>query len=74
MIQVEQGQVEAGLANLRRAVSIGPDLLPLQLNLASALVKAGLKDEARTQLEALMPRLKEGTPLYQDARALQAGL
>ncbi|MBP7614769.1 MAG: XrtA/PEP-CTERM system TPR-repeat protein PrsT [Thauera sp.] len=73
-IQMERGEIEAGLANLRRAVSIGPDLLPLQLNLSKALVKAGLKDEARTRLEALMPRLKDGTPLHQEARALQAGL
>jgi predicted Zn-dependent protease len=70
----QRGAVDAGLANLRRAVSIGPDLLPLQLNLAKALVKAGRKDEARTQLEALMPRLQDGTPLHQEARALQAGL
>lgn len=74
MIQVERGDVEAGLANLRRAVALGPDLLPLQLNLAKALAKAGLKDEARTRLDALMPRLKEGTPLYQEASVLQAGL
>lgn len=74
MIQVERGDVEAGLANLRRAVSIGPDLLPLQLNLAKALAKAGRKDEARSQLDALMPRLQEGTPMYQEARALQASL
>jgi predicted Zn-dependent protease len=63
-IQIERGEIDAGLANLRRAVSIGPDLLPLQLNLAKALVKAGRKDEARTQLDTLLPRLKEGTPLH----------
>ncbi len=73
-IQVARGAVDAGLANLRRAVSIGPDLLPLQLNLAKALVKAGRKDEARSQLVALMPRLQEGTPMHQEARALQASL
>jgi len=73
-IQVARGEVEEGLANLRRAVSIGPDLLPLQLNLAKALVKAGRKDEARAQLDALLPRLQDGTPIHQEARALQAGL
>lgn len=73
-IQVDSGAVDAGLANLRRAVSIGPDLLPLQLNLARALVKAGQKDEARTQLQALLPRLKEGTPLHQQADAMMNGL
>lgn len=73
-IQVERGAVDAGLANLRRAVSIGPDLLPLQLNLARALVKAGKKDEARTQLQALMPRLKDGTPMHQQAAALMKEL
>ena len=42
-----------------------PDLLPLQLNLVKALAKAGRKDEARSQLDALMPRLQEGTPMHQ---------
>lgn len=73
-IQVDRGELEAGLANLRRAVSIAPDLLPLQLNLARALDKAGRKDEARSQLQALMPRLEEGTPLHRQADELSRKL
>ena len=56
-IQVARGEVEEGLANLRRAVSIGPDLLPLQLNLAKALVKAGRKDEARAIAQTLLEKV-----------------
>ena len=52
----------------------GPDLLPLQLNLAKALAKAGRGAEARTQLDTLLPRLKEGTPLHGEALALQKTL
>lgn len=73
-IQIARGDVEAGLANLRRGVAIGPDLLPLQLNLAKALAGAGRKDEARVQLDTLMPRLQAGTPLHQEAQALQQAL
>jgi len=74
MIQVEGGDIEKGLVNLQRAVSLGPDLLPLQLNLARALAIAGRKDEARAMLEALLPRLKEGTSLHREALAVQGTL
>lgn len=74
MIQVAQGDIEAGVANLERAVALGPDLLPLRLNLVRALVTAGRKDDARAQLDALLPRLKEGTPLHREALAVQGSL
>lgn len=74
MIQVDRGDFDAGIANLKRAVALGPDLLPLQLNLAKALAKAGRGAEARTQLDTLLPRLKEGTPLHNEAHALQKTL
>lgn len=74
MIQVERGEFDAGITNLKRAVALGPDLLPLQLNLAKALAKAGRGAEARTQLDTLLPRLKEGTPLHNEALALQKTL
>lgn len=71
MIQVAQGDIEAGLANLQRAVALGPDLLPLRLNLVRALVTAGRKDEARKELDALLPRLQDGSPLQREALAVQ---
>lgn len=74
MIQVERGDFDAGITNLKRAVALGPDLLPLQLNLAKAFAKAGRAAEARSQLDALLPRLKEGTPLHGEALALQKTL
>ena len=66
--------IDAGITNLKRAVALGPDLLPLQLNLAKALARAGRGGEARTQLDTLLPRLKEGTPLHGEALALQKTL
>lgn len=74
MIQIERGEFDAGIANLKRAVALGPDLLPLQFNLAKALARAGRAQEARTQLEGLLPRLKEGTPIHDEAVALQKSL
>lgn len=71
MIQVAQGDIEAGLANLQRAVALGPDLLPLRLNLVRALVTAGRKDEARKELDALLPRLQDGSALQREALAVQ---
>ncbi len=74
MIQVERGDFDAGIANLRRAVTLGPELLPLQLNLAKALARAGRGAEARTQLDTLLPRLRTGTLLHDEALALQKTL
>lgn len=74
MIQVERGDVDAGLANLQRAVKLGPELLPLHLNLAKAFAKVGRAADARSQLDALLPRLQEGSPLHNEAVALQKTL
>lgn len=70
MIQVDNGQVDKGLANLVRATSLAPDSQPLRLNLAKAYAKAGKAAEARKELETMMPKLKEGTPLHSEAAAL----
>ena len=72
--KLRRGEFDAGITNLKRAVALGPDLLPLQLNLAKALARAGRGAEARTQLDTLLPRLKEGTPLHGEALALQKTL
>ena len=70
MIQVDQGQAEKGLSNLTRAVSLAPDALPLHLNLAKAYAKLGRPADARKELETIMPKLKEGTPIHSEATAL----
>ncbi len=74
MIQVERGDFDAGVTNLERAVKLGPDLLPLHLNLARAYVKAGRANDARSQLDALLPRLKDGTPIHAEASELRKSL
>lgn len=70
MIQVDNGQVDKGLANLVRATSLAPDAQPLRLNLAKAYAKAGKTADARKELESMMPKLKEGTPIHSEATAL----
>ncbi len=70
MIQVEQGQAEKGLANLNRAVSLAPDAASLRLNLAKAYAKLGRPADARKEIETMMPKLKEGTPIHSEATAL----
>lgn len=74
MIQIDRGQTEKGLANLQRAVSIAPELAPLRLNLAKSYARAGRKDDARKELDALMPKLKDGTPLQHEAVELSKSL
>lgn len=74
MIQIAQGDVDAGLANLRHAVALAPEQRQLQFNLAKALADAGKPEEARKELELLLPRLPEGSPLHNEATQLKAKL
>ena len=70
VIQVDRGQTDKGLANLQRAVSLAPELAPLRLNLAKSYARAGRKDEARKELDALLPKLKDGTLSHKEATEL----
>ena len=74
VIQVDSGQVEKGLANLERAVSLAPDLAPLRLNLAKSYAKLDRKADARKSLELLLPKLTAGTPIHAEASALLKSL
>lgn len=74
MIQVEHGQPDKGLPYLVRAVGLAPDAAPLRFNLARAYVKVGRKDDARKELDILMPKLQQGTPLYGEATTLMKSL
>lgn len=55
VIQVDRGQTDKGLGHPQRAVSLAPELA-LRLNLAKSYARAGRKDEARKELDALLPR------------------
>lgn len=74
VIQVDSGQTEKGLANLVRAVSLAPELASLRLNLAKAYAKVGRTDDARKELNTVMPKLKEGTPQQREAAELLKSL
>lgn len=74
VIQIDLGRTAEGLANLERAVSLGPNLVPLQLNLAKAYIKVERKADARKTLDALMPKLQADTPTHQEASRLLGSL
>ena len=67
MIQIDRGETDKGLANLQRAVTLGPELAPLRLNLAKSYARLTRKEDARKELNTLLPKLKEGTPLHKEA-------
>lgn len=50
---VARGDVEQGVALLRRAKELAPKRQDIRLNYAKALIKAGRKSAARSELEAL---------------------
>jgi putative PEP-CTERM system TPR-repeat lipoprotein len=74
MLQVEQGRREEGLENLRKAVGLAPDADALRLNLARAYLKLERKDDARAELDGLLKKIPEGSPLHVEATSLKQGL
>lgn len=74
VIQIERGEARQGFANLERAVEIAPEAAQLRLNLARAYADAGRGTDARKQLDTLLPRLTEGSPLHAEATALLKSL
>ena len=74
MLQVEQGRREEGLENLRKAVGLAPDAGALRLNLARAYLKLERKDDARAELDGLLKKIPEGSPLHLEATSLKQGL
>lgn len=72
-ILVDSGQSERGLQLLGRAAELAPQAYNVRLNFAKALVKAGRKDAARKELEALV-KLDSKLPIQHEATALLAGL
>ena len=67
MIQIDRGETEKGLGKLQRAVTLAPELAPLRLNLAKSYARLARKEDARKELNILLPKLKEGTPLHKEA-------
>lgn len=55
-------------------MEIAPEAAQLRLNLARAYADAGRGTDARKQLDTLLPRLAEGSPLHAEATALLQSL
>jgi len=53
VLTAEKGDTGKAIELLRKAVSLAPQAASIQLNLAKILIKAGNKDDARKELEAL---------------------
>ncbi|CAI06138.1 XrtA/PEP-CTERM system TPR-repeat protein PrsT [Aromatoleum aromaticum] len=73
-LQVERGQRDEGLENLRKAVGLSPGAGVLRLNLAKAYLKADRKDDARKELDNLLGQAPAGSPLHAEATKLKQGL
>lgn len=53
MLIADKGDTTKAIELLRKAVSLAPQAASIQLNLAKTLIKAGKKEDARKELEAL---------------------
>lgn len=74
MLQIKTGDLEKGLANLRRAVEIAPGLAAPRLNLARAYITVGRGDDARRTLDEIIGMASEGSPVRLEAERLKASL
>ena len=72
-ILVHTGNEPRGLELLGRAAELSPNAYGIRLHFAKALIKAGRKDTARKELEALA-KLDKGLPVQREAAALLSGL
>nr|WP_281357728.1 XrtA/PEP-CTERM system TPR-repeat protein PrsT [Aromatoleum diolicum] len=71
MLQVEFGQAEKGVENLRRAVSLAPTGWAMRVNLAKTYVRLGRKDEARQEVTTLLEKLPADSPHRTELGALK---
>nr|WP_282446531.1 XrtA/PEP-CTERM system TPR-repeat protein PrsT [Aromatoleum petrolei] len=74
VLQMDSGQSENGIDNLRKAVSLAPTAPTLRLNLAKAYVKAGRKQDAVKEADHLLQSLPQDSPLRAEANALKEKL
>ena len=73
VLLVDSGKTDEGLAALRKAAELAPQLPEVKLNLAKALIKANKKPEARQELEALV-KLGDTFPAQAEVTKLLQGL
>lgn len=73
LLLIEKGDTARGLELLKKALEIAPDASQIRLNYARALVKAGQKTDARTELDKLA-KLGDKFPAQAEVTQLQKGL
>ncbi|MAS40278.1 MAG: PEP-CTERM system TPR-repeat protein PrsT [Porticoccaceae bacterium] len=71
MIEVDQGQLDTGIAKLEKAVELSERAPSLRLNLAKAYLAAGRKDAAQGVLDELIEQLSETDPVRVEAKRLR---
>lgn len=74
MLQIEIGEHDKGLANLRKAVDGAPTLAALRLNLARAYLKLERSADAVKELDEILQQAPAGSPLHQEATRLKSTL
>jgi putative PEP-CTERM system TPR-repeat lipoprotein len=73
MLMAEKGETAKAIELMRKAMGIAPQASVVQLNLAKLLIKAGKKEEARKELDALA-KLGEKFPAQAEVTKLQQSL
>ena len=73
MILMDRGELDKGVDLLSKAITLAPQAQDIRLNLAKALAKAGRKEDARRQVDA-MGELPDGSPLKKETEDLKQKL
>ena len=74
MIQLESGEGDKAIANLKRAVEKAPKAVPIILNLARAYAKTGKADEARALLGQLERDFPDAAAVKKEIAAIRGTL
>ncbi len=67
---VDAGQLNLGVATLKKAVLLAPERADIRLNLARALSKSGDRRAARSEIDTVLKSAAEGSALRLDAEKL----
>lgn len=74
VLQIDNGQTEKGIENIRKAVSLAPAAPALRFSLAKAYDKLGRKEDATKEADALLKELPPNSPLRAEVSALREKL
>lgn len=71
VLQIDSGQAEKGIENIRKAVSLAPASPALRFSLAKAYAKLGRNEDATKEVDELLKSLPQNSPIRAEVTAFK---